>query len=535
MKEADEKPFSIAVLGYPARSRFVASTSVATEAARRGHRVQIFGMEESESWLSRDAQKMENVEYVWGPGDLSQAEAEAEAVVQFRDDYEYLKYINGTYHFAQSLKALDLAFAEKFCGASGADIVLLDVRSTAAAEACEKAGTPVAVISEQVEQNVMAAKDLLTPSADAFAMFGNKFNGEALRTLTLDGFVARAKNLALLAGREWVISAFPELGGSLAVGRALQLVTTSPELDGPKEVGPNVKYVGPFVDDRNQREDKELEEWLDSFAGQDPERPGVIFVSVGSILEEDQDVRQVASAVRRLSEGNENWGVLWALPPNHLEVIERDVETAAALNVAPGMMNTHGSAHRVRVKVQVPHHRVLSKPGVKMYVTNARHETYHKGLYFGKPLALVSSDGDVDHERNVASAVDAGVAAGAKKLTSDSIVFAVHKVMSTPAMGRKAKAIGRTLQRGGGAPRAVDELETVVRLYDGDISRLAPNRLKAHWFVHWHLDFLALFVLLATAQFCILQCFCRCCCGSSKPVEAEPAKGKKKAKGAKSE
>merc|ERR1719329_1680692 len=472
MKEADEKPFSIAVLGYPARSRFVASTSVATEAARRGHKVQIFGMEESESWLSRDAQKMENVEYVWGPGDLSQAEAEAEAVVQFRDDYEYLKYINGTYHFAQSLKALDLAFAEKFCGASGADIVLMDVKSKVAAEACEKAGTPVAVISEQVEQNVMAAKEL---------------------------------------------------------------VTTSPELDGPKEVGPNVKYVGPFVDDRNQREDKELEEWLDSFAGQDPERPGVIFVSVGSILEEDSDVRQVASAVRRLSEGNENWGVLWALPPNHLEVIERDVETAAALNVAPGMMNTHGSAHRVRVKVQVPHHRVLSKPGVKMYVTNARHETYHKGLYFGKPLALVSSDGDVDHERNVASAVDAGVAAGAKKLTSDSIVFAVHKVMSTPAMGRKAKAIGRTLQRGGGAPRAVDELETAVRLYDGDISRLAPNRLKAHWFVHWHLDFLALFVLLATAQFCVLQCFCRCCCGSSKPVDTEPAKGKKKAKGAKSE
>ena len=195
---------------------------------------------------------------------------------------------------------------------------------------CQAAGVLVAMPNAQVISNVVAVRAHVTESTLVTQALASGLDWETLRSFSLAGTVARLKNAAALMLVEW--GAYPMMMGFLRHGIFFPM--TIPEIDGPREVGPLVRYVGPFIDESRQLPDLELDDWISAQAG------GVVLVSMGTILSGEKHIAAVAAAVLRIADGDAAVTVLWAAQPHQQQDIPADL--APKLEAHP----------RVRVQVR---------------------------------------------------------------------------------------------------------------------------------------------------------------------------------------
>ena len=195
----------------------------------------------------------------------------------------------------------------------------------------------VAVPNAQVISNVMSvAPHVLEPTVVSNILFSH-LTEELLLEASLSGTLARLLNAAATSLIEGGI--YPAFMGFLRHG--IFFAMTVPEIEGAREVGPLVRYVGPFVDESRQLPDNDLDNWLSSHDD------GVVLVSMGTILANEDHIGAVAAAVLRLaSEDGEGSpaagvGVLWAVQPHQRPYIPEHL--AAELETHP----------RVRVQVVI--------------------------------------------------------------------------------------------------------------------------------------------------------------------------------------
>ena len=209
----------------------------------------------------------------------------------------------------------------------------------------------VAVPNAQVISNIVSvAPHVLEPTVVSSILFSG-LSEDLLREVSLSGTFARLLNAAATSLIEGAM--YPAFMGFLR--RGIFFAMTVPEIEGAREVGPLVRYVGPFVDESRQLPDDDLDDWLDSHHDR-----GVVLVSMGTILATEDHIGAVAAAVLRLASTEDDAegispaagvAVLWAVQQHQRRYIPDDY--AAVLESHP----------RVRVQVLSSSHQpMMPKP-----------------------------------------------------------------------------------------------------------------------------------------------------------------------------
>jgi UDP:flavonoid glycosyltransferase YjiC (YdhE family) len=207
------------------------------------------------------------------------------------------------------------------------------------------------------------------------------------------------------------------------------LVLSSAGFDFPTPLPPNVRYVGPQLDDPD---------WA---AGGDDWRPDgdgpLVLVAMSSIYQRQSDLLgTVASA-------------LGSMPVRGVITTGRAVRPDAV--PAPG---------NVRVVRSAPHHDVLREASV--VVTHAGHGTTIKTLAAGVPLVCIPMGRDQHANTTRVLRLGAGVRVG-RRSSARRITAAVQSVLDQPAFTANARQVAQMLATEAATnPTAADEIEAIV-------------------------------------------------------------------------
>jgi MGT family glycosyltransferase len=109
----------------------------------------------------------------------------------------------------------------------------------------------------------------------------------------------------------------------------------------------------------------------------------------------------------------------------------------------------------------VPQFEVLKR--ASLFITHAGLNSVHDGLYFGVPLLLVPQQGE--QTWNAMRVVDLGAGLMLKKdrVRVETIRASATRLLTEPQFKVEARRVGDTFRAAGGAARAVDEIENLLR------------------------------------------------------------------------
>jgi MGT family glycosyltransferase len=209
------------------------------------------------------------------------------------------------------------------------------------------------------------------------------------------------------------------------------LVLTSRAFDFPAELPPNVRYVGPQLDDPDWTEPAELP------PGDEP----LVLVGMSSTFMDQADLlRRVVAALDQL-------------PVRGLVTTGPEIEPSAV----PG-------AARIRVVRSAPHAAVL--PHAAAVVSHGGHGTVTKALAAGVPqLALPLGR---DQPNNAARVVAAGAGLRLKSTAKPrAIAAAMRRLLDEQSFRTRAAQLAAVLRADTATSAAIDELEGVTRRADG--------------------------------------------------------------------
>ena len=207
------------------------------------------------------------------------------------------------------------------------------------------------------------------------------------------------------------------------------LVMTSPSFDFPvRALPPNVRYVGPQLDDPNWAG---CDHWR--AAGDDP----LVLVAMSSTFQSQID------PLLRVADG------LGQLP------------VRALLTTGPAVSPEEVQApSNVRVLRAAPHQEVLREASA--VVTHAGHGSALKALAAGVPLVCMPLGRDQKDNTVRVLRLGAGVRVS-KRERPAGIAAAVHRVLDQPAFARDAQAFAATLaDEAARNPDATDEAEALL-------------------------------------------------------------------------
>jgi UDP:flavonoid glycosyltransferase YjiC (YdhE family) len=212
------------------------------------------------------------------------------------------------------------------------------------------------------------------------------------------------------------------------------LVLSSADFDFPARLPPNVRYVGPQLDDPDWA--AEGEDWR-------PDGPGpLVLVAMSSIYQRQSDLLgRVAIALESLP-------------------VRAVITTGRA--VRPEMVPA--GAH-VRVVRSAPHHHVLREASV--VVTHAGHGTVIKALAAGVPLVCIPMGRDQRANTTRVLRLGAGVRVG-RRASATRVAAAIQYVLDESAFTVKARHAAQMLADEAVAhPNAAEEVEAMVGMTPG--------------------------------------------------------------------
>jgi MGT family glycosyltransferase len=207
------------------------------------------------------------------------------------------------------------------------------------------------------------------------------------------------------------------------------LVLSSAGFDFPTRLPPNVRYVGPQLDDPDWA--AEGDDWRPD--GHGP----LVLVAMSSIYQRQSDLLGTVAIA------------LGSLP------VRAVITTGRA--VRPEMVPA--PAH-VRVVRSAPHRDVLREASV--VVTHAGHGTVLKTLSAGVPLVCIPMGRDQHANTTRVLRVGAGVRVG-KRASASQVTAAIRYVLDEPAFTANARHVAQMLATEAAThPNAADEVEAMV-------------------------------------------------------------------------
>jgi len=217
----------------------------------------------------------------------------------------------------------------------------------------------------------------------------------------------------------------------------LYLVPGSPEFDYQRtDLPPSVHYVGPCL--WNKPDPRSLPDWLVKL----PEDQPVVYVTEGTIHLQPRVLKAAAQGLANLP----------------IQVVmttgrHRDPET---LDLGPRPL-----APNIRVEQWVPIGDLL--PRVDVVVTTGGPSTLLAALSRGLPLIVVPFDWDHPETAWRVANAGAGIRIAPKACTPERLREAVDRILHEPGFRKNAQRLAASLTRRGGATRAAELLESLIR------------------------------------------------------------------------
>jgi MGT family glycosyltransferase len=115
----------------------------------------------------------------------------------------------------------------------------------------------------------------------------------------------------------------------------------------------------------------------------------------------------------------------------------------------------------ITIKSWVPQNDVLRQ--ASLFVTHGGLNSLHEGLYCGLPLLVVPQQGEQTFNGQRVVALGAGLMLTQKQMNAAALRESAARLLNEPAFKREAQRIGDLLRAAGGAARAADEVEALVR------------------------------------------------------------------------
>lgn len=215
---------------------------------------------------------------------------------------------------------------------------------------------------------------------------------------------------------------------------ALTLCYSITDLDYPFETPERFHTVGPLIPPLPQADpDPGLQAWLDA-------HDSIVYQAFGTLIRMTAaEVAALVDVARRL-EGTHH--VLWKLPREQQHLLPPDLPA------------------NLRIESWLPSQLdVLAHPNVRLFFNHAGSNSFHEGLYFGKPQVLWPLF--VDCHDIAVRAVDAGVGLQLDRsdtVDADDVTAKLRAVAGDPAFGARAEHLSRALRDAGGVAAAADLL-----------------------------------------------------------------------------
>jgi len=109
----------------------------------------------------------------------------------------------------------------------------------------------------------------------------------------------------------------------------------------------------------------------------------------------------------------------------------------------------------------VPQIDVLKR--ADLFISHSGMNSVHDALYLGVPLLLVPQQAEQTFTAKRVVELGAGLMLKRHQVTAEALKTHVHRLLSEPGFHAAAQQIGATLREAGGMPRAVDEIEALLR------------------------------------------------------------------------
>ena len=213
---------------------------------------------------------------------------------------------------------------------------------------------------------------------------------------------------------------------------------TVPELDYPFEPPANLRAVGNLVPPLPESsQDTELMSWISS-------RKSIVYIAFGTITRLSRaDVANIVEVARRLGDSH---SVLWKLPKSQQALLPPDLP------------------RNLRVESWLDsQYDVLAQENVKIFFNHGGSNSFHEGLYFGKPLLVRPLWLDCyDH---AVRAVDFGAGLsvpGDEPINPSEVVDKLRRLLHEPQFAERARYFAELQMKAGGLGTAADVVEETL-------------------------------------------------------------------------
>ncbi len=214
----------------------------------------------------------------------------------------------------------------------------------------------------------------------------------------------------------------------------LTLCYSITDLDYPFEPPEKFRTVGPLIPPLPQADpDPALQTWLDA-------HDNIVYQAFGTLIRmTEAEVAALVDVARRL-EGTHH--VLWKLPKDQQHLLPEDLPA------------------NLRIESWLPSQLdVLAHANVRLFFNHAGSNSFHEGLYFGKPQVLWPLF--VDCHDIAVRAVDAGIGLQLDRsdtVDADDVTAKLQAVAGDPTFQERAEHFSRLLRAAGGVTAAADLL-----------------------------------------------------------------------------
>lgn len=212
------------------------------------------------------------------------------------------------------------------------------------------------------------------------------------------------------------------------------LALTAAAFDFPAALPPNVRYVGPQLDDPD---------WAESWTPPSDDRPFVLVAMSTTFMDHVDQLQRAVTALGPL--------------PVHALVTTGPAIDPAQIDAPEG----------VTVVRSAPHREVLAHTDVLL--THGGHGTVMKGLAAGVPIVCMPTGRD--QPDNAARLVHRGAGVTiSKKASPAKIAAAVHRVHTNPSFRAAAVLLGEQVRAEANSGAALAELEALTAPAQGHVS-----------------------------------------------------------------
>lgn len=495
---ADVKQKHVVFVSIAIKGHALPLLHIASEMKARGYKVSFATHESGKDWVHSYGVPFISA----GPFPISAEDLRSKLKVMTRDSSNFrgiLTMFNDIY-VAAARPMFDTLLPQ--LTQSPPDLVVMDIATIGAQDLVHKLQLPYIINSPSIMFDLGGTPSYIPAWGTGYSIHMSLWN----RCMNI--LFPRLLSVALtppfmqLNKMRWELDLKPYRSQHDVFKGARVILNTAFGLEHPQPMSPLIDTVGPILpvqgkngsrDSRKHLVGSSLQSWLD--ASQPSYGPGaagggggggVVYLNLGTLAYIDSWQAQALIDGLVLRGDEPAVKVLWVLPTDQRNILPNDLPPMLKVKSPSGVSNID----------------ILSHPAVKLVISHCGMVSAQEALVYQKPLLCIPFL--VDQPDVAARVVDsgAGLAIDKNVLSPNEVQRAVKELLSNVSYAQSAARVGRLLERAGGTNRAIEVIDSGLRL---GFRHLETLDLTSPWHKTALLDVWTVYAAL----FCILAVLIR--------------------------